>query len=120
MPFEPVRRDPHGGSSWPCGVTLRRAGRTDELARSHGCEVARISSQGTRAGSRKRTPQGQSRPPCGFATNGLERLRTPDAHDLYARILTDKHDYERAFAKWDMGAIAPHIRARSRTRLSSI
>jgi tetratricopeptide (TPR) repeat protein len=44
------------------------------------------------------------------ATNGLERHpHLADAHDLYARILTDKHDYERAFDEWDMAVrIAPH------------
>src|SRR5918996_1204984 len=31
-----------------------------------------------------------------------------DAHDLYARILADRHDYERAFDEWDMALrIAP-------------
>ena len=44
------------------------------------------------------------------ATIGLERHpHLADAHDLYARILTDKHDYERAFDEWDMAVrIAPH------------
>src|SRR2546423_12984745 len=44
------------------------------------------------------------------AMNGLERHpHVADAHDLYARILTDKHDYERAFDEWDMAVrIAPH------------
>jgi tetratricopeptide (TPR) repeat protein len=44
------------------------------------------------------------------AINGLERHpHLADAHDLYARILTDKHDYERAFDEWDMAVrIAPH------------
>ncbi len=44
------------------------------------------------------------------ATNGLERHpHLADAHDLYARILTDKHDYARAFDEWDMAVrIAPH------------
>jgi len=44
------------------------------------------------------------------AMNGLERHpHLADAHDLYARILTDKHDYERAFDEWDMAVrIAPH------------
>ncbi|PYP37279.1 MAG: hypothetical protein DMD48_11395 [Gemmatimonadetes bacterium] len=44
------------------------------------------------------------------ATNGLERHpHLADAHDLYARILTDKHDYERAFDEWDMAVrIAPN------------
>jgi tetratricopeptide (TPR) repeat protein len=44
------------------------------------------------------------------AVNGLERHpHLADAHDLYARILTDKHDYERAFDEWDMAVrIAPH------------
>jgi tetratricopeptide (TPR) repeat protein len=42
--------------------------------------------------------------------NGLERHpHLADAHDLYARILTDKHDYERAFDEWDMAVrIAPN------------
>ena len=44
------------------------------------------------------------------AVNGLERHpHLADAHDLHARILTDKHDYERAFDEWDMAVrIAPH------------
>src|SRR5690349_20247007 len=44
------------------------------------------------------------------ATNGLERHpHLADAHDLYARILTDKHDYEKAFDEWDMAVrIAPN------------
>ena len=44
------------------------------------------------------------------AMNGLERHpHLADAHDLYARILTDKHDYEHAFDEWDMAVrIAPH------------
>src|ERR1041385_6723140 len=44
------------------------------------------------------------------AVNGLERHpHLADAHDLYARILTDKHEYERAFEEWDMAVrIAPH------------
>jgi tetratricopeptide (TPR) repeat protein len=44
------------------------------------------------------------------AVNGLERHpHLADAHDLYARILTDKHEYERAFDEWDMAVrIAPH------------
>jgi len=34
---------------------------------------------------------------------GLERHpHLADAHDLYARILADKHDYEHAFDEWDM------------------
>src|SRR2546425_6986969 len=48
------------------------------------------------------------------ALTGLERHpRLPDAHDLYARILADKHDYERAFDEWDMALrIAPdHVGA---------
>jgi tetratricopeptide (TPR) repeat protein len=44
------------------------------------------------------------------AMNGLERHpHLADAHDLYARVLTDKHDYERAFDEWDMAVrIAPN------------
>jgi tetratricopeptide (TPR) repeat protein len=44
------------------------------------------------------------------ALNGLERHpHLADAHDLYARVLTDKHDYERAFDEWDMAVrIAPN------------
>jgi tetratricopeptide (TPR) repeat protein len=44
------------------------------------------------------------------AMNGLERHpHLADAHDLYARVLTDKHDYEKAFDEWDMAVrIAPH------------
>src|SRR5437763_1012092 len=48
------------------------------------------------------------------ALTGLERHpHLPDAHDLYARILADKRDYERAFDEWDMALrIAPdHIGA---------
>jgi len=34
---------------------------------------------------------------------GLERhAHLADAHDLLARILADRHDYERAFDEWDM------------------
>lgn len=37
------------------------------------------------------------------ALHGLERHQhLADAHDLYARILADRHDYERAFDEWDM------------------
>ena len=44
------------------------------------------------------------------ALNGLERHpHLADAHDLYARVLTDKHDYERAFDEWDMAVrLAPN------------
>lgn len=48
------------------------------------------------------------------AITGLERHpHHADAHDLYARILADKHDFERAFDEWDMALrIAPnHIGA---------
>src|SRR3989475_1380042 len=48
------------------------------------------------------------------ALTGLERHpHLPDAHDLYARILADKRDYERAFDEWDMARrIAPdHVGA---------
>ncbi len=48
------------------------------------------------------------------AVTGLERHpHLADAHDLYARILADKHDYERAFDEWDMTLrIAPtHVGA---------
>jgi len=48
------------------------------------------------------------------AIAGLERHpHHADAHDLYARILADKHDFERAFDEWDMALrIAPnHIGA---------
>src|SRR5437879_6589774 len=51
------------------------------------------------------------------ALNGLERHpHLADAHDLYARILADKRDYERAFDEWDMARrIAPgHMGARRR------
>jgi tetratricopeptide (TPR) repeat protein len=43
------------------------------------------------------------------AVTGLERHpHNADAHDLFARILADKHDYERAFDEWDMALrIAP-------------
>lgn len=44
-----------------------------------------------------------------IAIAGLERHpHNADAHDLYARILTDKREYERAFDEWDMALrIAP-------------
>lgn len=44
------------------------------------------------------------------ALQGLERHpHVADAHDLYARILSDLHDFERAFDEWDMAVrIAPH------------
>jgi tetratricopeptide (TPR) repeat protein len=44
------------------------------------------------------------------ALTGLERHpHNADAHDLYARILADKRDYERAFDEWDMALrIAPN------------
>jgi tetratricopeptide (TPR) repeat protein len=48
------------------------------------------------------------------AVNGLERHpHLADAHDLLARVLADKRDYERAFDEWDMTLrIAPsHIGA---------
>jgi len=48
------------------------------------------------------------------ALTGLERHpHLADAHDLYARVLADKHDYERAFDEWDMTLrIAPdHVGA---------
>jgi len=48
------------------------------------------------------------------ALTGLERHpHLADAHDLYARILADKRDYERAFDEWDMTLrIAPdHVGA---------
>src|SRR5438128_5280826 len=48
------------------------------------------------------------------ALTGLERHpHLADAHDLYARILADKHDYERAFDEWDMALrVAPtHVGA---------
>jgi len=43
------------------------------------------------------------------ALTGLERHpHLADAHDLYARVLADKRDYERAFDEWDMALrIAP-------------
>jgi tetratricopeptide (TPR) repeat protein len=44
------------------------------------------------------------------ALQGLERHpHLADAHDLYARVLADQHDFERAFDEWDMAVrIAPH------------
>jgi tetratricopeptide (TPR) repeat protein len=48
------------------------------------------------------------------ALTGLERHpHLADAHDLYARILADKHDFERAFDEWDMALrLAPdHVGA---------
>ena len=51
------------------------------------------------------------------ATNGLERHpHLADAHDLYARILTDKHDYEHAFDEWDM---AVRIAKKQTTQLAA-
>jgi tetratricopeptide (TPR) repeat protein len=54
--------------------------------------------------------KGQMEAALRVAMNGLERHpHLADAHDLYARILTDKHDYERAFDEWDMAVrIAPN------------
>ncbi len=38
-----------------------------------------------------------------IAIQGLSRYpHLPDAHDLYARILADRHDYASAFDEWDM------------------
>jgi predicted regulator of Ras-like GTPase activity (Roadblock/LC7/MglB family) len=38
-----------------------------------------------------------------IALHGLERHpHLADAHDLYARILADRHNYEQAFDEWDM------------------
>lgn len=38
-----------------------------------------------------------------IALQGLNRYpHLPDAHDLYARILADRHDYASAFDEWDM------------------
>ncbi|MGH7700848.1 MAG: tetratricopeptide repeat protein [Gemmatimonadales bacterium] len=48
------------------------------------------------------------------ALHGLQRHPyLADAHDLYARILADRHDYEKAFDEWDMAVqVAPtHIGA---------
>ncbi len=48
------------------------------------------------------------------ALTGLERHpHLADAHDVYARVLADKRDYERAFDEWDMALrIAPsHVGA---------
>lgn len=44
-----------------------------------------------------------------IALHGLQRHPDlADAHDLYARILADRHDYEHAFDEWDMALrIAP-------------
>jgi predicted regulator of Ras-like GTPase activity (Roadblock/LC7/MglB family) len=37
------------------------------------------------------------------ALSGLSRYpHLPDAHDLYARVLTDRHDFATAFDEWDM------------------
>jgi len=46
--------------------------------------------------------RGQLDPAHRVALNGLERHpHRADAHDLYARVLADKRDYERAFDEWD-------------------
>jgi tetratricopeptide (TPR) repeat protein len=38
-----------------------------------------------------------------IALQGLNRYpHLPDAHDVYARILADRHDYASAFDEWDM------------------
>lgn len=44
------------------------------------------------------------------ALSGLSRYpHLPDAHDLYARILTDRRDYATAFDEWDtVLRLAPH------------
>ena len=58
--------------------------------------------------------KGQLDPAHRVALTGLERHpHLADAHDLYARILADKHDFERAFDEWDMALrIAPdHVGA---------
>jgi len=54
--------------------------------------------------------KGQLDPAHRVALSGLQRHpHLADAHDLYARILADQHDYERAFDEWDMALrIAPH------------
>src|SRR5256885_5365510 len=54
--------------------------------------------RGGRLGQRRRLDAAQR-----VALLGLERPPLlADAHDLYARILADRHDYERAFDEWDM------------------
>src|SRR6266480_1770576 len=121
-----LKRSPAGttGSASRAAPRKRRSGRTcNGRARPPGCsamadDIRALSAQLAqdpqslvflRLGEALRR-KGQLDAAMRVATNGLERHpHLADAHDLYARILTDKHDYERAFDEWDMAVrIAPH------------
>src|SRR6266480_1987421 len=121
-----LKRSPAGttGSASRAAPRKRRSGRTcNARARPPGCsamadDIRALSAQLAqdpqslvflRLGEALRR-KGQLDAAMRVATNGLERHpHLADAHDLYARILTDKHDYERAFDEWDMAVrIAPH------------
>src|SRR5882724_5938022 len=121
-----LKRSPAGttGNASRAAPRKRRSGRMcSARARPPGCsamadEIRALSAQLAqdpqslvflRLGEALRR-KGQLEAAMRVATNGLERHpHLADAHDLYARILTDKHDYERAFDEWDMAVrIAPH------------
>src|SRR5437773_3020714 len=121
-----LKRSPAGmtGSALRAAPRKRRSGRTcNARARPPGCsamadDIRALSAQLAqdpqslvflRLGEALRR-KGQLDGALRVAVNGLERHpHLADAHDLYARILTDKHDYERAFVEWDMAVrIAPH------------
>src|SRR5882672_8010578 len=121
-----LKRSPAGttGSASRAAPRKRRSGRMcSARARPPGCsamadEIRALSAQLAqdpqslvflRLGEALRR-KGQLEAAMRVAMNGLERHpHLADAHDLYARILTDKHDYERAFDEWDMAVrIAPH------------
>src|SRR5882672_534167 len=121
-----LKRSPAGttGSASRAAPRKRRSGRMcSARARPPGCsamadEIRALSAQLAqdpqslvflRLGEALRR-KGQLDAALRVAVNGLERHpHLADAHDLYARILTDKRDYERAFDEWDMAVrIAPH------------
>lgn len=54
--------------------------------------------------------RGQSEAALKVALQGLSRYpHLPDAHDLYARVLADRHDYANAFDEWDTTLrLSPH------------
>jgi len=54
--------------------------------------------------------RGQSEAALKVALQGLSRYpHLPDAHDLYARVLADRHDYASAFDEWDTTLrLSPH------------
>src|SRR6266480_434297 len=125
-----LKRSPAGttGSASRAAPRKRRSGRTcNARARPPGCsamadDIRALSAQLAqdpqslvflRLGEALRR-KGQLDAALRVAVNGLERHpHLADAHDLYARLLADKHEYERAFDEWDMAVrIAPnHIGA---------